>query len=531
MTNKAAVTRVASLSELKARGRLVVKPGGKQIVLFNGESGVHACNNRCPHEGYPLSEGDLNGGCVLTCNWHNWKFDLESGETLVGGDKLRRYPVTLKGDDILLDLSDPPPEQAIAQAMENLRDSFVHHERRQEYDRMAREIARVEKAGGDPLDALRAAIRWTHEHLEFGTTHALAAAPDWLKLQASAAPGSAAGLVPLLETIGHLAWDTLREDHYPYATGTADYDPQKLFDAIEDEDQAAAVAILRGGLKDGLNFTDIEEPLTRAALAHYADFGHSLIYTVKAGQLIEALGPETQEPILLALVRSLIFATREDLIPEFRRYAKTLAAWDGGGRAPVKTDDFAGLNINRALDRTVASSGRPEELFDALLGILARDMLHFDLDVQGRTDRSVSHNVGWLDFTHGLTFANAAWMQCAKFPELWPQALLQMACFAGRNTAYVDRDYDASAWQVVNGRSFLKQQRKALFDHAQTEYIVSAHLVKILTAVSEDVAARPDAPWADDIVAAVNRFVHSPLKRKHSLRSARQALAFVAKEG
>jgi len=28
---------------------------------------------------------------VLTCNWHNWKFDLASGETLVGRDPVRAY--------------------------------------------------------------------------------------------------------------------------------------------------------------------------------------------------------------------------------------------------------------------------------------------------------------------------------------------------------------------------------------------------------------------------------------------------------
>ena len=45
--------------------------------------------------------------------------------------------------------------------------------------------------------------------------------------------------------------------------------------------------------------------MTRAALAHYADFGHSLIYTVQALRLIDRLGPEVASPVLLALVRSL----------------------------------------------------------------------------------------------------------------------------------------------------------------------------------------------------------------------------------
>jgi len=47
--------RVASLSELQAKGRILVKRGDKQVALFHSHKGVYACNNRCPHQGYPLS--------------------------------------------------------------------------------------------------------------------------------------------------------------------------------------------------------------------------------------------------------------------------------------------------------------------------------------------------------------------------------------------------------------------------------------------------------------------------------------------
>ena len=67
--------------------------------------------------------------------------------------------------------------------------------------------------------------------------------------------------------------------------------------------------------------------LMRGALSHYADFGHSLIYVVKAGRLIERLGMRIAEPLLLSLTRSLIYSRREDRIPEFRHYAQALAAW------------------------------------------------------------------------------------------------------------------------------------------------------------------------------------------------------------
>ena len=47
---------VAELDKLRARRKMVVKHGKKQIAIFASGSEVYACNNRCPHEGYPLSQ-------------------------------------------------------------------------------------------------------------------------------------------------------------------------------------------------------------------------------------------------------------------------------------------------------------------------------------------------------------------------------------------------------------------------------------------------------------------------------------------
>ncbi|MEM7226886.1 MAG: Rieske 2Fe-2S domain-containing protein [Pseudomonadota bacterium] len=517
---------VMDLAELQAAGRKVVKLGAKQIVLFHGDKGVYACNNRCPHEGYPLKEGTLAEGCVLTCNWHNWKFDLESGETLVGGDRLRRYPVEIRDGKIWLDLSDPPADQRSAEILDSLRQSF----RRHEYERMAREVARLQQIDADPLEAIRQAIWWTHDRFEFGMTHAHAAAADWLALRETLSEDSER-LVPLVEILGHLAWDSLREPAYPYPSETRPYDAEDLVSAIEREDEPAAVGLVRGALAEGLCYGDLEPALARAALAHYQDFGHSAIYVFKIGQLIDQLGPDVAEPLILLLVRSLIYATREDLIPEFRGYAKAIAAWDRKGGEPVVTEDFLGLSVSKALSRVNRSSADPEELYDALLGAGAWQMLHFKLTLQDRTENPVSQNVGWLDFTHTITFANAVRCLAQRQPALWPAGLLQLACFLGRNASYVDRTLATDAWQVGDPAAFLAERFAALLDHGNPEYIVSCHLVKELTAVQAELAAKPGAPWAPTLLAAVKRFLDSPLKRKHSQRAASQALAFVALEG
>ena len=531
---KAAYVPVAELAKLRERGVMVVKQDRKQIALFYDDGEVHACNNRCPHEGYPLSEGVLTKGsgraCLLTCNWHNWKFDLVSGETLVGGDRLRRYPVRLAEGKVWLDLSDPPAEERARTALANLAESFPDHET----DRMAREIARLMRAGRDPLEALRAAVGWTHDRLEFGTSHAHAAAPDWLALRDwKAGDDPALGLAPLVEVVGHLAWDTLRQPAYPYPQGSAPYDPQALLEAIEAEDEATACALARGALAQGLGYADLEPALARAAFAHYADFGHSAIYTLKTGQLIERLGAEVTEPLLLALVRSLIYATREDLIPEFRDYARVLAAWpeaqDGGTDSP-RAQDFIGLGVRGALERCLDFAADPRGLYHALLGAAAWNLLHFDRTVEARNDGPVSDNIGWLDFTHGITFANAVRELCSRTPELWPQGLLQMACFVGRNAGYVDTSLDTAPWRVEDREAFFDATAGRLFDHGQFEYIVAAHLLKTFMAAREEVLAAPEAPWAGDVLAGVNRFLNTPVKRRFGLRTARQSLDFVARE-
>lgn len=525
-----AFVRAGSYSELAKKGSELIRLEGKQIVLFDGPKGVFACNNRCPHEGYPLKEGSLTDGCILTCNWHNWKFDLESGETLVGGDKLRRYPVRIEGDEIWLDLTEPPQDEKIAAAEANLREAVDKHE----YDRIARELSRLSLAGADPLEALRKVIAWQHDRFEFGTTHAIAAAPDWLAIRrrildrGTEDPADrAAALVPLVETVGHFAWDALREPRFPFAEGRAAYDADAFVAAVDAEDEDRAVRLLRGGLAEGLTFAELEPAFARAALAHYADFGHSAIYVLKTGELIEALGAAVTEPLLLALTRSLIYASREDLLPEFRHYADVLARWPEAGTRDASAADFVGLSVEKALERTLDSGGATAQAYRALLGANARHLVSFDLPLQSRTDGSISNNVNWLDFTHGVTFSNAVRHLCGRYPELWPQGLLQMACFVGRNSRYIDRDFEMAPWQVSEPMAFVSHNVEALLDHGQFEYIVACHQVKLTLAVADELSADPGAETAQMLAAGLNRFLNSPLKRRHSLRTARQALAFV----
>lgn len=513
---------------LKKSGRTVVKLGSKQIAVFQIDEKLYACNNRCPHQGYPLVEGHVKEDCVLTCNWHNWKFDLKNGETLVGGDHLKTYPVRVEGDDILIDIADPPAGEVIAKALEDLNASFDDHE----YDRMAREIARLEKAGGDPLDAVRQTILWTYEQFEYGTTHAVPTAADWLTFRAENIKDPSLALGALVEIVGHFAWDSRREDKHPYANARQNYDEDGFVRAIENEEQDTAVAMVCGAFRAGLVYSDLHKGFCRAALAHYQNFGHAMIYVYKTGQLIDHLKDrEVSIALTLMLTRSLIFATREDLIPEFKSYAPALDKWDPAGAEIPNEHQLRTGRTSQILDMVTKSGGNPEALYDTGMQSAAWQMLHFDLNYQSGTDGTVSQNVGWLDFTHTLTFGNAVRKTCEMYPDLWPQGLLQIFCFLGRNSGFVDASQSQERWNVSDIPAFVAEHKSAVIDHGEFEYIVACHKLKLLSAFEQEMSDRPTAPWLTMGAASINRFLGEPLKRKHVLRTAKQALTFVEKEG
>jgi hypothetical protein len=177
-----------------------------------------------------------------------------------------------------------------------------------------------------------------------------------------------------------------------------------------------------------------------------------------------------------------------------------------------------------------AADAPPEELYERLFDAAAMNLLEFDTGWQAKTDGSIAQNVGWLDFTHALTFANAARRQCAKFPELWPAALLQMACFLGRTTGFTAPAAEVSQWRVADRDAFYEESIARLLDHGEDRYILAAHLVKTFHAVREEVAAGLPPETTATALAALNRFINSPPKRKHVRRTAHQALAFTALE-
>jgi nitrite reductase (NADH) small subunit len=67
--------KAAKCQDVEPGSGVVSDCAGVVVALFNVGGEFHAIQNKCPHRGGPLGEGELNGQ-VVTCPWHAWSFDV-----------------------------------------------------------------------------------------------------------------------------------------------------------------------------------------------------------------------------------------------------------------------------------------------------------------------------------------------------------------------------------------------------------------------------------------------------------------------
>jgi 3-phenylpropionate/trans-cinnamate dioxygenase ferredoxin subunit len=95
--------RVTEASRCTPDTLVAVEAGGERIVLANVEGDIYALEDRCSHEDFPLSDGDLSGS-HLTCLHHGASFDACSGRAtgLPAIRPVRTYPVEVRDGDVFV---------------------------------------------------------------------------------------------------------------------------------------------------------------------------------------------------------------------------------------------------------------------------------------------------------------------------------------------------------------------------------------------------------------------------------------------
>ncbi len=103
--------RVASAKDV-APGRIIpAEAAGRKLLVANVAGQYYAASRKCPHLGFNLCRGSLDGAAVV-CPLHKAKFDLATGAierdpkllflNMKAKGELAVYPVRIEGEDILV---------------------------------------------------------------------------------------------------------------------------------------------------------------------------------------------------------------------------------------------------------------------------------------------------------------------------------------------------------------------------------------------------------------------------------------------
>ena len=560
-------TQAFSLDKLPEGGARVFRSGGDQVAIFRLAGGqLYAVDNRCPHEGNPLIQGTCKGE-ILTCTWHNYKFDLRDGAAILGDEPVRTYGVRVVDGQVELDLTAPDLGPLRARLWMGLREGLSEYE----IGRAARDAARLLQSGVAPEEIVAAAAVYDAEHAPWGSTHALPVAADILGLLGRF-PGMDA-VLPLTELMEIASFPHIRRPPRPTP------DPQdpgpdpvvagaRLRVLVEEEQAEAAEALVRGALAAGWGRAELEPWFFALVADHFLDFGHALIYQSKVWDLLDAVGWRHADPILRALVCSITLGTREDLLPGWAGANKRLSIIEADlpglyQRHLVNIKEFGASEV-QALTEAVLH-GAPGDGFQAVLAAIragaplerivdglslaaSERLLRFNVALDG----AVEFQNSWLDVTHLLTFCEAVRVAVLRYQAPDVLRLLFQAVHFIRRSAPLDGPAAAiapvpatvddvlrhiraqAAEDAVNaaagllaagGREALRERliEVSVRDPA-TRAIVVAHVIKTTLAAFRE-AESTDDPRP---VLALVRFLASPRTERRVLRQAFDAVNLVA---
>ncbi len=490
---------VAHLADLPVDTLRMVRVGQHRVCLVHSASGVHAIDNACPHEGYGLTQGGLAGD-VLTCEWHNWKFQVSTGRCLVGEEDVVSHRVDIAEDGaITVTLADHDPHETTPTLLVSLRRGIAH-----DYvGQMSRDVIRLLKNDVNPGELVWEAVAFGAPRGEFGWGHSIASAADCLAMVDNYQHDARA--LPIVQAIAGIAEVERDRPINPLPVPVASMPRQPLAEfcnAVESEDLTQAQALVRGAIANGMTANELRPWFTSVVSAHHLSYGHGAIYAHKAFQLLDRIGWERADTVLPHLVPTLVYGTREDKLPYMRPFMRALGGadlfqladvapvseWDDDGclvRAMLDTSDRVAA-CNAAIAALHAGAG-VDRVLDAVVTAVSERLLRYD--VTGEFD--FRDDFGWLDITHGLTYANAArWHhQHAPGPETARLALFTVfqALWTGRHEwhSQVGPRHHVDVGSTDPRTAGLALQDEALSDRT-SQFIVFAHAVKMSVAATEE---------------------------------------------
>jgi nitrite reductase/ring-hydroxylating ferredoxin subunit len=396
--------------------------GGQTSCLFADGDDVHAVDNRCPHMGFPLHRGSVADG-VLTCHWHHARFDLCTGGTFdQWADNLRRFPVELAGDDVMVDVS--PPADPLAHQRERLRDGLERN------IPLVLAKAAVALTDADPagVEAFRAGLDFGVERRGGGWFRGLTTITCLANLVPHLAPEERAAAV--YHGLADVASDSAGvAPRFPLdPLPGADADPERLARLfrgfVEVRDAEAAERALVSAVRAGASQQQLADMLFAAATDHrYLDGGHTLDFVNKALEALDIAGWERAEAVLASLPAQLAGAERMEEANAWRNPVDLVALLeDSFERLP---EPRTGSRNGRAELVPMLLDGEPRQILDALLEALrggdaagVASAVSFAAATRIARFPTTNEFGDWDTALHTFTFANAVEQGLRRSPSV-----------------------------------------------------------------------------------------------------------------
>jgi nitrite reductase/ring-hydroxylating ferredoxin subunit len=552
---------VARLEDLPVGSMRLARVDGRRLCLVRTADGVFALDNACPHEGYGLTQGELDGD-ELTCEWHNWRFRVSDGRCTLGEEDVVSHPVMIEGGEVRVELRRPDPVRLRADLTASLRrgiDNFY-------VGQISRDVVRLLRADEDPAQLIWEAVAWGAPRAEYGFGHALASAADCLAL-VERHEGDLRAL-PVVQAIAGIAEVERRRPLRPAPEPVAALPPRpgEVFRGLVEQgwDVAdEAEALLRGAIEAGFGPDELRPWLVGVVADHHLGYGHGAIYLQKTFEMLERLGWDRAPTVLPHLVIAHLAMTREDRLPYMRGFVRALhdvdlralaeaeadPSWHDDGRVRDALLSGRGDGALTAAVDAVHAGGGVEGLIGVVADAVSQRLLSYDPDVE----RDHHADFGWLDITHGLTYAAAArWIwRTTPGPDAARVALWTafLAGYSGRRGfapvaeppldpdggaadlpgAIADGRYDDAARAALAGdpHDVGAQLVAAALDDRAGSFIVAAHAVKTTeAAICEHAATGSALP-----LAAVARFMAAPRKERFVTGNVVRSIDFLSGRG
>ena len=488
--------------------------------------GLHAIDHACPHEGYGLTQGELDGDLV-TCAWHNWKFRVTDGACVQGEEGVQTHHVAVADDGaVQVSINRPNPAERRPQLLTSLRQGIE----REYTGQVARDVVRLLQADANPGELIWEAIAHGAPRAEFGWGHSIASATDCLAMidlyeRDQRALPIVQGIMGIAESERDRPVNPLPDPSSPQASTAVAFRA-----AIEAERTADAQAYVLAAIERGDDAHDLRPWFTSVESDHHLSYGHGAIYSQKAFELLYMIGWDRAATVLPYLVPTLVYGTREDKLPYMRPFMKALAGIDLAAVADIVpaagwSDDgtllaaLLGDRRTAPVEATVAalrSGASVDDVLDVVVQAVSERMLRYD--VAGEFD--FADDFGWLDITHGLTYANAVRWHHANAvartggggvpsPDVLRLVLFTtfLAQWTGRHEWHtrVGERHEVEPLAADLAAYGDELQRQSLLD-GTTAFIVHAHAVKTSRAAALE-SARSNSTLALDATA---RFIAAP---------------------